>query len=287
MPESYSNYSNEVINEIIRIAQKQGLEYGEILQKALESGAITPGQSVNLLIPIGNVKPENFSFLTRAALAFGTPTAGMVSNTGIVGMGVYTGGVSILQYGMTTDRNAKILYALSAACSSSAILSGGVAVASRTCQISGTAVVSEGFGIAFLHLGNHAHVAALQLEGKPVPPRLKSYINPKRRPLTFRTDGLGFIMPRSISSSVLERIPFQKIGKGVGFTLAVYSYSRMIIVAYRYGQQFLSKYKKQRRSNLIRKQASFLINTFRRVRLQKLFYKRSPKRHKHILFCTT
>jgi hypothetical protein len=77
----------------------------------------------------------------------------VVSNSVIVGMGVYTGGSSVLQYSITTDKKAKSFYALSVAFSSSAIVSGGMAVASRTCHISGTAAVSEAFGLALMQLG--------------------------------------------------------------------------------------------------------------------------------------
>jgi hypothetical protein len=90
--------------------------------------------------------------LTRAILALGTPKAGVVGNSVIVGLGVYTGGNSALQYNLTTDKRVKALYALSAAFSSSAVVSGGVAIAARTCQISGTAALSEAFGFTFMQV---------------------------------------------------------------------------------------------------------------------------------------
>lgn len=276
-----ANYTDEVLNEIARIAHAQGLEAGDFLRKALESGELTPGERVNLLIPIGKIKLENFSLLTRATLALGTPTAGVVGNSVIVGLGVYTGGNSALQYIITTNKRAKTLYALSAVFSTSAVVSGGVSVAARTCQISGTAALSEAFGFAFMQLGNKAHVTALQLEGKPVPPRLKRFINPNLRPLTFNTDGLGFIMPRRISSTAIGYIPFEKIGQLVGLGLAVYGYSKIIIVSYRYGQQLLSKFRRQRKSKLIKIQAIFLL-----VKMERIIYKTHPKRQRHILFGT-
>ena len=276
-----ANYTDEVINEIARIAHAQGLEAGDFLRKALESGELAPGERVNLVIPIGNIKLENFSLLTRATLALGTPKAGVVGNSVIVGLGVYTGGNSALQYTITTDKRAKALYALSAAFSTSAVVSGGVAVAARTCQISGTAALSEAFGFAFMQLGNKAHVTALQLEGKPVPPRLKRFIDPNLRPLAFNTDGLGFIMPRPISSTAIGSIPFEKIGQLVGLSLAVYGYSKVIIVSYRYSQQLVSKFRSKRESKLIKTQAIFLI-----VKMQRIIYKTHTKRQRYILFCT-
>lgn len=276
------NYTDEVLNEIDRIAQAQGLDAGEYLKKALESGELTPGGKVNLVIPIGKIKLENFSLLTRATLALGTPTAGVVGNSVIVGLGAYTVGNSALQYSITTDKRAKVLYALGAAFSTSAVVSGGVTVAARTCQISGTAALSEAFGFAFMQLGNRAHVTALQLEGKPVPPRLKRFIDPNLRPLAFQTDGrLSFIMPGRMSNATLGSIPFEKIGQLVGLGLAVYGYTKVIIIAYRYGQQLASKFRKKQRSKLIQTQASFLI-----VRMQRIIYKKHTKGQQHILFCT-
>jgi hypothetical protein len=251
------NYSNEVINEVARIAREQGLIYGHTLKEGLAAGELAPGQLINLVVPIGEIKTERFSLLTRATLAFGTPTAGVVTNSVIVGMGMYTGGSSALQYGITTDPKAKALYVASTVFSASAVLSGRIAVASRTCHISGTAAVSEAFGYAFMQLGNKAHVTALQLEGKPVPIKLKRFVDPNIRPMSFNPDGLGFIMPRPISSTLIASIPFEQIGQFVGFGIAVYGYSRVIIVAYRYGQQFLSKFRSKRRSVLIKKQKYF------------------------------
>jgi hypothetical protein len=92
-------------------------------------------------------------------------------------------------------------------------------------------------------------------------------------------------MPRPISSTVIGCIPFAKIGQLVGFGIAVYGYSQVIIVGYRYGQQFLSKFKskrtKNRKSNLIKKQAMFVI-----VRIQRIISKTPTKGQRYILFCT-
>lgn len=190
--------------------------------------------------------------LTRVILALDYPTPGVAGNSVIVGLGSYTGVNSAFQYNITTDKRAKACYALSAAFSTSAVVSGGVAITARTCQISETAAFSEAVGFALMYLGNKIHVMALQLEGKPIPPRLQRYIDPK----AFNTDGLGFIMPRSFSN-----IPFEKIGQLVGFGLAVYGYSKVIIVSYRYGQQFISKFRSKRNSKLIKPQA-FFFNSY-------------------------
>ena len=275
------NYSAEIINEVAQIARAQGLEYSHNIKEAIVAGDLIPGQHINLLIPIGNIKLERFSFLTRATLAFGTPTPSVVANSVIVGMGVYTGGSSALQFNITTDRKAQGLYALSAMFSASAIVSGGAAVMSRTSNISGTAALLKGFGYAFMKLGNKAHVMALQLEGKPVPLKLQRYVDPTIKPLNFNADGLGFIMPRPISSTFLAYILFEQIGKLVEVGIAMYSYSRFLIVGYRYGQQFLSEFKSKRKSKLIRKQINFLI-----FQMQLIVSKARSKRQQNILFST-
>lgn len=94
-----------------------------------------------------------------------------------------------------------------------------------------------------MELGNKAHVMALQVEGKPIPQRLRRYIYPNLRPPAYNPNGLGFIMPSPISSTVIGYIPFEKIGQLVGFGIALYGYSKVIIIVYRYGQQCLKKLK--------------------------------------------
>jgi hypothetical protein len=207
---------------------------------------------------------------------------GVVSNSIIVGMGVYTTGSSTLQYHLTQDRKAKALYALSAAFSTSAIVSGGLAVASRTCQISGTAAISEACGLAFLRLGNKAHVTALQLEGKAVPLNLQKFIDPNLRPSSFPATGLSWVMPQSIPSTVIDFIPFEKIGHLVGFSITIYGYTRLSIFFYRYGKRVLRKFQSKRRSKLIKQQAVFLI-----VQIKRIISKRRLKSQRHILFCTS
>ena len=262
---------NPVLNEIfVRLAEQAA-------QEVVGEGIFIVATRV-----IGSVDDlaqtlSNSKELTQAA----KENFGVVGNSVIVGLGVYTGGNSLLQYTITTDKRAKALYALSAAFSTSAVVSGGVALAARTCNISGTAALSEAFGFAFMQLGNKAHVTALQLKGKPVPPRLKRFIDPNLRPLAFNLYGLGFIMPSQISSAAIGSIPFEKIGQLVGLGLVVYGYSKVIIVSYRYSQQLVSKFRSKRKSKLIKTQAIFLI-----IKIQRIIYKTHTKRQRHILFCT-
>lgn len=52
----------------------------------------------------------------------------------------------------------------------------------------------------------------------------------------------------------------------VGFGVVVYGYSKVVIAGYRYSQQWISKTKVNKKSALIRKQATFLIYCSVRIR---------------------
>ena len=188
----------------------------------------------------------NARSLTTAA----NENVGVVGNSIIMGMGAYTGGNSAIQYGITTNRKAKALYGLSTIFSASAIGSGGLAVASRSCNISPTACMSESLGFAFMKLGNKVHVIALQLEGKPIPRKLQKYMDPGIRPLSF-------IKPQDIN--VIGISGHQIFGViSVGFS--IYAYRKILVKCYQYGQQFISKRKRLHDSKIFRKQATFIIN---------------------------
>lgn len=233
-------------SEIARIGYRQGQEWVETIIRSIESGGIDPNRPMTLILPIGNIKVENFSAWTRFLMELGTPRAAMLGNSAIVGLGVYTGGSSAIHYGITNDRKAKFLYGCSALFSASAVSTGGLAVAARSCYISRPAAISEAMGVAFLHLGHKAHQMALQLEGKSIPQRSRVF----NRPFTDRS-GVAFVDPGTFPSlscsQVIEVIPFQTIGQLVGVCLTVYGYVRIVMVINRYGQQFLSKYRTARR----------------------------------------
>lgn len=53
----------------------------------------------------------------------GTTQTGLVTNSVIVGLGMYTGGSSVIQYTITSHKKAKALSAMSAVFSTSAIFS--------------------------------------------------------------------------------------------------------------------------------------------------------------------
>lgn len=256
----------EAESEGLRIAYEQGKKWGQTLTNMVNSGQVDPNKTLNILLPVDEIRVGKLPLITRFTMEFGSVRAGVVGNSAIVTLGIYTGGSSALNYTMTTNRAAKGFYILSVLFSSSAIISGGSAVVARTCQISQTAALSEAFGTGFMFLGNKAYAAALLAEGKQIPLHLRrtAYGN-NYDGIAFATPGLG----QSIFiSEIIERIPFQQIGKTVGICFSVYAYGKAIIVAYRYTQQLITKYKLRKKreynSKLVLKQARFLVTCFYR-----------------------
>lgn len=105
-------------------------------------------------------------------------------------------------YAARTNPLAKMFYGLSVVCSSSAITNGGVAIMARTCQISETAALSETCATAFMMLGNQAHRKALQVEGKPLPPRLNSDFRKSLQESVYDNNGLSFVIPSGTNSII-------------------------------------------------------------------------------------
>jgi hypothetical protein len=150
------------------------------------------------------------------------------------------------------------------------VATSGTAALSRACQISEVGALSEACAVAFLIAGNKAHVQALQFEGKPVPPHLQRYMRPGVRQAAFNNfnnNGAAFIMPGNchLSSEIIGKIPFYKIGKVIGVGISVYAYSKFVIIAYRYSQRLITTFKKRRNSRLLKECNS------RRVRTLALF----------------
>jgi len=181
---------------------------------------------------------------TRLIMVLGSENVGMVANTIITGSALVTCGESGLRLSTTTDPTAKVFYALSCGFSGTSAASGSMAVLARKCEISQVAALTEVFGAAFLYLGNQAHATALKLEGKPVPARYR------RRPMAGfglynRGNNAAFIAPFRCSR-IIETIPFEQIGRAVGFSISIYCYGKIILSAYRYGQQLIVKSKKKK-----------------------------------------
>ena len=243
MPETYA----ETALKIVVSGIKSGLyteEQGEIMFRILTN----VGEAAEELA--GNL------VTSKQLMKVGSENAGVAMNGSIVAAGMYTGGNSAVQFTVTQNPTAKKLYLLSVFFSLSAITNGGIAVASRACELSRIGVLSEALGAGFMWFGNASQAAALKAEGKPIPTQLRTSI---RRPRAFLnstgTDGIAFVMPRSY-----QNIPFHTICRVVGVSLTIYGYSKLIIAAYRYSQQFIIKYKKNNNISLeVNTQVRFLV----------------------------
>lgn len=100
-----------------------------------------PNRPINLKLDLEEVKLENLLTISPFRLALGSHKVGLTGNTIITTFGCITGGVSALNFQTTQNRAAKVFYGLSVV--------GGAAVLARTCQISETAMLSEGLAVAF------------------------------------------------------------------------------------------------------------------------------------------
>ena len=142
-----------------------------------------------------------------------------------------------------------------------------MAIMVNLCDISRAGVVTEALGFAFMKVGELAHVAALQAEGKPIPQHLqKEWSRKPVRPTYDNYGNLGFIIPGSgdfsFLSETIAKIPFKQIGQLVGLSLTLYGYYKIVVAAYYYSQKLAYKFKQARRSRLLLKQASFIVNSF-------------------------
>lgn len=246
--ESYVEYLMKVLT--------RGVKQGIIGEAELEEGTRL---AMELMGDVsGGVQKftEGLEALKLTASA-GSTNSAIVLNGGLVAAGLYTGGNSAVQYAITTNPAAKKCYFLSVVFSMSAVGNGGFAVLSKTCHLSSHGVLSEALGAGLMWCGNACQVAALKAEGKPIPPKLQQSL--KRKPRIFGQNGNGvaFTMP------VASTISFQKLATIIGISITVYSYSKLVIKAYRYGQQFITNYKKEKHSSLsFRTRVEFIVISF-------------------------
>lgn len=253
-------------SELYQFGLRIGRVWGKELSEFFKDREIPSKPVVVELLVDQLATYENFSTSTRMIMAAGTENFGVLCNTGITTAGAVTCGLSSLNLARTNSPTARVFYAMSCAFSAGATGFGGSSVLARKCEVSELAFLSEAFGIAFLVLGNKAHAAALVVEGRPVPARF-------RRPvaqfgLFNRGNNAAFVMPFKCSS-VIAAIPFEKIGRTVGFSISIYCYGRILLSAYRYGQQLVIAYKKKKflKSNKVVTLTRFILS-------QSVFWKR-------------
>ena len=271
---SYLRGTNDLdIAEIAEEIIKTGFESASLpsLPPSMDLTYQTVGNIVGATRELG----DNL-FELRYSIITGRETLSVVGNGVIVCAGAYTGGRSAVGYSLTTSPIAKGFYAASAVFSAAAVTNGGMAIMANVCHISRAGVLTEALGIAFMKVGELAHVAALQAEGKPIPQHLQ-YVNKwSRKPVS--NGNLGFIMPGagsgdfSFISETIAKISFKQIGQLVGVSLTIYGYYKIVVTGYRYSQKLAYKFKRARRSKLLLKQASFIVHSFNYYQISKKNY---------------
>ena len=236
---------SELEDELYNYGVFIGRAWGKELAAMFENVEI-PDRPLRVILPLEKLATYNYyATPTRVMMALGSENAGVIGNSFISGSAVVTCGLSGIGLTTTNDPLAKTFYALSCACSSTSAASGGMAALARKCEISEVALLTEFFGASFLFLGNKAHAQALKAEGRAVPRRF-------RRPISGfglynRQNNMAFISPTSFRcSGIIETIPFEQIGRAVGFSISIYFYGRIILSAYRYGQQLIAKSKNKK-----------------------------------------
>lgn len=259
-------------HELVRLLRKHGTALGNGLNGLIEQGDLDPHGTVHLVISADNIRQmspnfNNLPLVPSLFMKLGAPESSTNINRMITGTGVVTAGYSAMRLGVTTNSVAKGFYAGSILFSSGAVVSGGAAVLSRMCKVSEVALFSEVLGGAFLCLGEIAHAQALMAEGKPVPPHLQKHLQKWRKPRiplgqsAYNNQNISFIMPGNfigVSSDIIERIPFETIGKVVGVGLTGYYYYKIVVTAYTYSQKLITKFKEHRQNKLIKYRSKLL-----------------------------
>ena len=255
MPINTTMQIDSVTEELFRIMDEVGSEAGATLMKLYQEGKIAPGRDVIVQQPIPDFRINSDSLLTRTFLLLGDEDKCKTGNMLLSGCGGGILGYSALRYSHTTDPFAKRCYAASMLCGGVGLTSGAAAAVAAACRLSKPAIAADICGAFLLAVGSEAQRFAEKLEGRP---------SRGRRPMVYggwrgwgsRSDS-AFILPSS--SQVISTIPFEKIGRVVGYGLTIYTYSRISITVYRYGKQLIIRYRNQKKNEKLKEATKLLI----------------------------
>ena len=196
-------------------------------------------------------------------------------NVGLAAGGLYIAGVSTQSYFQTNNTIAKFCYGASVCCSTTAAISGTIKAFGSASEISYLAIGGDAFGTSFLFLGNRARNLGDLAQGKSKMRSLNPFRNLRNRsfrraPISKGSDSIAFLTGSSWSSKtsfseIITTSSFQKIFLVGGSIFTVYAYGKFVISTYHYGQKLISKRRKIKASKLIRKQSSFLVNSFHEI----------------------
>ena len=260
-----------VLTEVVHGLYQYGVKLGQKAKYLVDQGLVSREDLKIMIMPsdIAELSPK-LPLKTQLLMKLGTPSAGIIGNTVILGAGIYTGGKSAMGFAATDSVAAKGFYGMSVMCSTVAVASGGTAAMAKVCSLSREGLIAETCGYVFMKLGEQIHVAALYAEGKPIPPHLQKYVRdfqPRKlmRESAYAGNYMGFVLPGGEFgfSEIIEKIPFQKIGQVVGVSFTIYSYYRIVLVGYRYSQKLITKYKENRKKiKFINKKIKFKNKVF-------------------------
>jgi hypothetical protein len=252
---------------MIFTAYKNGLKVGENISKAIESGELVVPDNETLEVILNSFYTYEYPIYQKVLAKIGSPEFSTAGNIGLAAGGLCLAGISTQNYFETKNYVAKVCYAASIVCSSTAMITGGITVFNNVCGISHLAMCGDAFGSTFLFLGNRAKNLGNYAEGKS---KIKQ-LNPFRNRGFKRKQGsltgyknMGFITPGCSNTSLQEiqqiitNIPYQEIII-IGSTIfTIYTYGKFIIAISR---KLASKFSpKIDSSKLIQNQAVFLIN---------------------------
>jgi hypothetical protein len=252
---------------MIFTAYKNGLKVGENISKAIESGGLVVPDNEILEVIINSFYTYEYPMYQKVLAKIGSPEFSTAGNIGLAAGGLCLAGISTQNYFETKNPVAKICYATSIVCSSTAMLTGGLTAFNNVCGISHLAMCGDAFGSTFLFLGNRAKNLGNYAEGKSKIRQLNPFRNRgfKRKPNSLTGyKGMSFITPSCSNTSLQEiqqiitSMPYQEIII-IGSTIfTIYTYGKFIIAI---GRKLASKiFPKIDSSKLIQNQAVFLIN---------------------------
>ena len=158
------------------------------------------------------------------------------SNAGIALFATQTAGVSIIGYLGTTNKAAKIFYALSVISSSISATSASASTLAKSSDFDILALLAQANGYAFYTVAQKSHLAALANDGK-----LNQY---RARGFGRNSSDIGFIIPNVNGK-------YKIIIDGVVCILTLYGYSKLLIFVYRKTKNFMLKKSNAQNSRLI------------------------------------
>jgi hypothetical protein len=254
---------------MIFYAYKNGLKIGETISRAIESGKLVVPDNETLEVLINSFSTYEYPMYQRVLAKIGSPEFSTGGNICLAAGGLCLAGVSTQNYFETKNPVARLCYAASILCSSTAMVTGGVKAVNNACGacgISDFAMGGDAFGGAFLFLGNRAQNLGHYAEGKSKIPQFNPFRNRgfKRKPGSLTgSKGIGFIMPGCSNTSlreILVNIPYQEILL-IGSTIfTIYSYGKFLIaISEKVASKFSPKIDSYS-SKFIQNQAVFLIN---------------------------